>query len=76
MKANSLSGQNTSFQIIQGGNTNVKTGDSNTSGTVITGVNSNLSGVTVTEFNVTDNQNGDIVLDPSSSDASCVANCW
>ncbi|CAN5169663.1 hypothetical protein BH09PAT1_BH09PAT1_0550 [soil metagenome] len=54
------------------GNVTVKSGDANVSGTAITAVNSNANNVTVSEFNVDDVQNGDLVLDPTSH---CISGC-
>lgn len=65
-----LTGQNDSSKNV--GNTTIKTGDANTSGTIITGVNTNLNGVSVSEFNVADNHVGDIILDFG---AGCTINC-
>lgn len=45
------------------GDSTIVTGDANTSGTIITAVNTNVAGVSVAEFNVADNHVGDIVLD-------------
>lgn len=54
------------------GDTNLTTGDANTSGTVVTQLNSNLAGVAVSEFNVVDDQLGDLVLDFASN---CILGC-
>ncbi|MEM4736649.1 MAG: hypothetical protein QXD41_02140, partial [Nitrososphaeria archaeon] len=48
------------------------TGDANTTGTIFNNINSNLAGVTVSEFNIEDDHRGDYVLDFA---ANCVANC-
>lgn len=45
------------------GNSSINTGDANTLGTIIAAVNTNVSGVSVSEFNVVDDHKGDIVLD-------------
>jgi hypothetical protein len=55
-----------------GGDATLVTGDANTSGTVLTAVNTNVNGVAVAEFNVADNHTGDIILD---FNAGCVSNC-
>lgn len=55
-----------------GGNSVVKTGDANVSGTAISAVNTNLSGVTVSEFNIADNHTGDFVLNFA---ANCISGC-
>jgi len=64
-------GSNTAHDNI-GGDTTVKSGDANVSGTAITGVNSNLDNVAVSEFNVNDVQNGDLVLNSASH---CISGC-
>lgn len=55
-----------------GGNSTIKTGDANSSGTVVTAVNTNVDGVMVSEFNIADNQTGDIILDFG---AGCITGC-
>ncbi len=55
-----------------GGDVTVKSGDANVSGTAITGVNSNLDNVAVSEFNVNDVQNGDLILNSASH---CISGC-
>ncbi len=54
------------------GNSTLTTGDANTSGTIFNNINSNLAGVTVSEFNIEDDHRGDYILDFA---ANCVANC-
>jgi hypothetical protein len=49
------------------GESRVESGDANTSGTVITALNTNLDGVAFTEYNVTGEQTGDLVLDFSQN---------
>lgn len=56
------------------GNSNVQTGDANTSGTAITSLNTNINGVMVNQFDVNDNHNGDIVLNLSSA-SHCISGC-
>ncbi|MFH0936828.1 MAG: hypothetical protein V1808_00870 [Candidatus Daviesbacteria bacterium] len=54
------------------GDSKISTGDANTSGTVITAVNTNIDGMAVAEFSVVDDQVGDIILDFS---ADCIYGC-
>ncbi|MCS7092052.1 MAG: hypothetical protein NZM26_01725, partial [Patescibacteria group bacterium] len=54
------------------GDVNIKTGNANTTGTIITSVNTNVDGVVVAEFNVEDDHIGDIVLDFGNA---CIVNC-
>jgi len=54
------------------GNSSITTGDANTSGTVISAVNTNVDGVAVAEFNVVDDHIGDIVIDFA---AGCIYGC-
>ena len=54
------------------GGTSIETGDANTSATIITNVNTNVDGVKIAEFNISDDYMGDYVLD---FDANCVAGC-
>src|SRR3989344_827705 len=54
------------------GNSTIQTGDANTTGTILTGVNSNIEGVSVSEFEVADVHTGDLVLDFA---ANCIINC-
>lgn len=70
LNLDATSGQNRSNGNV--GNTTITTSDANVSGTAVTAVNTNLSGVMVSEFNVNDNQTGDLVLDFS---ANCIYNC-
>ncbi len=67
---NTLTGTNTASDNL--GNTSIKSGDANTTGTVITAVNNNVDGVAVAEFNIEDDHQGDIVLDFA---AGCIINC-
>lgn len=55
-----------------GGDTTINTGDANTTGTIITAVNTNVAGMAVAEFNIVDDQTGDIILDFG---AGCVYGC-
>lgn len=66
-----LTGENSASENT-GGNSTINTGDANTTGTVITGINSNFDGVMLSEFNVVDDHIGDIVLDFA---ASCIIGC-
>jgi len=54
------------------GTSTITTGDANTTGTLITAVNTNVDGVAVYEFNVADDQTGDIILDYGSN---CISGC-
>ena len=54
------------------GDSQISTGDANTSGTVITAVNTNIEGIGIAEFSVVDDQVGDIVLDFA---AGCIYGC-
>jgi len=60
---------NTSYNV---GNSSITTGDANTTGTVLTAVNTNVDGMAVSEFNIVDDHTGDIILD---FNASCVQGC-
>lgn len=55
-----------------GGNSTIKTGTANTTGTVVTAVNTNAAGIMVSEFNIDNDQVGDIILDFG---AGCVVGC-
>jgi hypothetical protein len=55
-----------------GGNVSINTGDANTTGTLITSVNTNVDGVAVAEFNVVEDQVGDLILD---FDSYCIIGC-
>lgn len=54
------------------GDAAIETGDANTSGTIVTAVNTNVDGVAVSEFNINDDHIGDIILDFA---ANCIAGC-
>lgn len=54
------------------GNSYITTGDANTTGTAITAVNTNVDGVSVAEFNIVDDQIGDLILDFASH---CISGC-
>ena len=71
LNQSATTGSNRSNDNI-GGDVTVKSGDANVSGTAITGVNSNLDNVAVSEFNVNDVQNGDLVLNSASH---CISGC-
>jgi hypothetical protein len=68
---NTISGHN-SASFNTGGDSIVVSGNSNTSGTVITAVNTNVDGVAVAEFNIVDDHVGDIILDFGSA---CISGC-
>lgn len=65
-----VTGQNTASQNL--GNTSIHTGSANTTGTLLTNVNTNVDGVAVAEFNVIDNHRGDLVLD---FEKGCLMGC-
>lgn len=54
------------------GNSIIQSGDANTSGTLVNVVNTNLAGLMVSEFNVVDDQIGDLILD---FDSNCILGC-
>jgi hypothetical protein len=67
----SVTGRNVSdFQT--GTDSTIISGDANVSGTIINALNTNVDGVMVSEFNVADDQQGDIVLDFASH---CISGC-
>ncbi len=70
LSLSAASGDNTSDNNV--GNTAIDTGNANTTATVITGVNTNVDGIMVSEFNIADDHIGDIVLDFG---AGCVFGC-
>ena len=65
-----VTGDNSSSYNV--GNSSITTGNANTTGTIITAVNTNVDGVAVSEFNIADDHNGDIVLD---FNAACTQGC-
>jgi fibronectin-binding autotransporter adhesin len=65
-----LTGQNNTSDNV--GDSSIKSGDANTSGTLITAVNTNASGIMVSEFNIADDHRGDIILDFA---AGCILGC-
>jgi len=70
MNLQSDSGHNDASRNV--GNSSIDTGDANTTGTLITAVNTNVDGVAVAEFNIADDHVGDIVLD---FPAGCISGC-
>ncbi len=56
----SVSGENSASKNV--GDTAIISGDSNLGATVITGINTNLDGVAIAQFDVNDNHTGDIIL--------------
>lgn len=54
------------------GDSTIKTGDANVSGSIINSINTNVDGVSMSEFNVVDDQVGDIILDYA---AGCIWGC-
>ncbi len=69
----SVTGTNQSS--FNNGSTTLTTGDSNTSGTIMNSVNTNIDGVMVSEFNIADDHKGDIVLTPDAFLANCISGC-
>ncbi len=63
---------NNSASRNTGGDNSITTGDANTTGTLITSVNTNVAGIMVSEFNIADSHVGDYVLD---FDAYCISGC-
>lgn len=70
LNSSTVTGDNTASDNV--GDASIKTGDANTTGTVLTMVNTNAQGVMVSEFNILDDQIGDVVLDFA---ANCVLGC-
>ncbi|RJR29622.1 hypothetical protein C4564_02020 [Candidatus Microgenomates bacterium] len=70
LNASANSGANSASKNV--GNSSIKTGDAVASGTITNMVNNNLSGVTVSEFNVIEDYVGDLELD---FEANCVLGC-
>jgi len=66
-----VTGDNSASKNV--GDAEISTGDANTSGTLITNVNTNVDGVAVYEFNVVDDHSGDIVLDLTPT--NCISGC-
>lgn len=66
-----VSGQNDASHNV--GDSSVITGDSNATATVINGVNTNIDGVEVVQFNIDDTHTGDIVLAFPENTSSCSA---
>lgn len=63
---------NNSASRNTGGDNSITTGDANTTGTLITSINTNTAGVMVSEFNIADDHVGDYVLD---FEANCISGC-
>ena len=70
LEQTSNTGENSASSNV--GNSTIKTGDANTTGTIINAVNTNVDGVAVAEFNVVDDHLGDIILDFGSG---CLIGC-
>lgn len=70
VEQDSNTGDNSASRNV--GSASIETGDANVSSTIINALNTNAAGVMVSEFNVVDDQMGDLVLDFS---AGCVAGC-
>ncbi len=65
LEQSTVTGQNSASENV--GDSSVQTGDANTSAIVVTAVNTNIEGVAVAEFNLADDQKGDLVLDFNNS---------
>ncbi len=70
LELNTNTGGSSASQNV--GDSTITTGDANTSGTVVMIANTNLAGLAVSEFNVVDDTQGDIVLDFASG---CILGC-
>lgn len=70
LQQRAVTGQNSASQNV--GNSAILSGDANTTGTVVTALNTNASGISVAEFNVADNHTGDLVLDFAKN---CISGC-
>lgn len=70
MEGESDTGNNSASRNV--GNSEIETGDANTSGTLVNSVNTNADGVVVAEFDIVDDHVGDIILDAGSS---CTSGC-
>lgn len=70
LNSSTVTGDNDASDNV--GNASINTGDANTTGTVLTMVNTNAQGIMVSEFNILDDQVGDVVLDFA---ANCVLGC-
>ena len=66
----SNSGENSASRNV--GDVLIDTGDAEVTGTIVNAVNTNVDGVAVSEFNVSDDQIGDIILDFGSY---CITGC-
>lgn len=64
-------GSNSNSENV-GANSTINTGDANSTGTVITAVNTNAAGIMISEFNIANDQIGDIILDFG---AGCITGC-
>lgn len=67
MTQSTTTGENSASNNV--GSSEIKTGDALTTGTIMTGANTNVA---VAEFNVIDDYTGDIILDFGTG---CIANC-
>jgi len=70
LNSSTITGDNSASDNV--GDASINTGDANTTGTVLTMVNTNAQGVMVSEFNILDDQIGDVVLDFA---ANCILGC-
>lgn len=64
---------NNSASKNTGGDVNLATGDANTTGTIVNSVNTNVNGMAIYEFNVSDDHMGDFVL--NFDESSCLSGC-
>lgn len=68
LNQDSTTGKNSTSRNT-GGNSEITTGNANTSGTIINSVNTNIAGTSAHEFNISDNHTGDLILDFSGNGA-------
>lgn len=68
---NAITGNNTASANV--GTTSLSTSNANASGTLVTSGNDNVQGIAVAEFNINDNQTGDLVLGDFAS--HCIFGC-
>lgn len=66
----STTGQNTTSDNV--GDSAIKSGDANMTGTVVSALNTNIDGVAVSEFNIADDHQGDIILSFANG---CISGC-
>lgn len=66
-----ITGENTANKNT-GGNVDITTGGANVTGTIVNSLNTNVSGVYVAEFNISEDQVGDYIL---KLPEGCISNC-